>query len=111
LPSRSNEGFLTGVCSRPVVRSEAETMAWSQGVETEKQETVGVFVTDIDNAKIAFTIHPPVIEFKGRRYFFYHHDGSTSLNGMPGAMLTMRKHGTHPLPKLLVKTHKETVTP
>ena len=34
----------------PRVRTEAETMAWSQGVETEKNETVGVYVTDIDNA-------------------------------------------------------------
>jgi len=34
----------------PRVRTEAETMAWSQGVETEKNEKVGVYVTDIDNA-------------------------------------------------------------
>ena len=34
-------------------------------------------------AKVGFTIHPAVIEFKGQWYFFYH-DGSTSLNGMPG---------------------------
>ena len=34
----------------PRVRTEAETMAWSQGVETEKNDTVGVYVTDIDNA-------------------------------------------------------------
>jgi len=33
--------------------------------------------------KAGFTIHPAVIEFKGQWYFFYH-DGSTSLNGMPG---------------------------
>jgi arabinoxylan arabinofuranohydrolase len=34
----------------PYVRIEAETMAWSQGIETEKNETVGIYVTDIDNA-------------------------------------------------------------
>jgi arabinoxylan arabinofuranohydrolase len=34
----------------PRVRTEAETMAWAQGVETQKDETVGVYVTDIDNA-------------------------------------------------------------
>lgn len=34
----------------PRVRTEAETMAWAQGVETQKSETVGVYVTDIDNA-------------------------------------------------------------
>jgi beta-xylosidase len=34
-------------------------------------------------AKAGFTIHPAVIEFKGQWYFFYH-DGSTSLNGLPG---------------------------
>ncbi len=33
--------------------------------------------------KAGFTIHPAVIEFKGQWYFFYH-DGSTSLNGIPG---------------------------
>ncbi|MEN6306986.1 MAG: beta-L-arabinofuranosidase domain-containing protein [Anaerohalosphaeraceae bacterium] len=33
--------------------------------------------------KAGFTIHPSVIEFKGQWYFFYH-DGSTSLNGIPG---------------------------
>ncbi len=35
------------------------------------------------SAKVGFTIHPSVIEFKGQWYFFYH-DGSTSLNDMPG---------------------------
>jgi len=34
----------------PRVRTEAETMAWAQGVETQKNDTVGVYVTDIDNA-------------------------------------------------------------
>jgi hypothetical protein len=34
-------------------------------------------------ARIGFTIHPAVIEFKNQWYFFYH-DGSTGLNGMPG---------------------------
>lgn len=34
-------------------------------------------------AKVGFTIHPAVIEFRGQWYFFYH-DGSTSLNGLPG---------------------------
>ena len=34
-------------------------------------------------AKVGFTIHPAVIEFKGQWYFFYH-DGSVSLNGIPG---------------------------
>jgi beta-xylosidase len=34
-------------------------------------------------AQVGFTIHPAVIEFKGQWYFFYH-DGSTALKGMPG---------------------------
>jgi hypothetical protein len=34
-------------------------------------------------AKFGFTIHPAVIEFKGQWYFFYH-DGSNTLNGIPG---------------------------
>ncbi|MBN1123848.1 MAG: glycoside hydrolase family 127 protein [Sedimentisphaerales bacterium] len=34
-------------------------------------------------AKVGFTIHPAVIEFKGQWYFFYH-DGSTGLNNIPG---------------------------
>ncbi len=34
-------------------------------------------------ARHGFTIHPAVIEFKGRWYFFYH-DGCYSLNGGPG---------------------------
>ncbi|HCE45150.1 MAG TPA: glycoside hydrolase [Lentisphaeria bacterium] len=34
-------------------------------------------------AKLGFTIHPSVIEFKGQWYFFYH-DGSTPLNGKSG---------------------------
>jgi hypothetical protein len=43
--------------------------------------TYGGFVTG--PAKHGFTIHPAVIEFKNRWYFFYH-DGSYSLNGTPG---------------------------
>jgi len=34
-------------------------------------------------AKVGFTIHPAVVEFKGLWYFFYH-DGSSSLNGQTG---------------------------
>jgi hypothetical protein len=34
----------------PRVRTEAETMAWGQGVKTRKEEAVGICVTDIDNA-------------------------------------------------------------
>jgi hypothetical protein len=34
-------------------------------------------------AKVGFTIHPAVVEFKGQWYFFYH-DGSTALNGQEG---------------------------
>lgn len=34
-------------------------------------------------AKHGFTIHPAVIQFKKQWYFFYH-DGSYSLNGLPG---------------------------
>lgn len=34
-------------------------------------------------AKLGFTIHPAVIEFKGQWYFFYH-DGAYALNGTPG---------------------------
>ena len=34
----------------PRTRTEAETMAWGQGIETEKNEAVGVFVTAIDQA-------------------------------------------------------------
>jgi arabinoxylan arabinofuranohydrolase len=33
----------------PFVREEAETMAWESGVETAKNDEVGVYVTDIDN--------------------------------------------------------------
>ncbi|MBN2590789.1 MAG: family 43 glycosylhydrolase [Sedimentisphaerales bacterium] len=33
----------------PRTKIQAETMAWAQGIETEKNETVGVYVTDIDN--------------------------------------------------------------
>lgn len=35
------------------------------------------------SAKVGFTIHPAVIEFKGQWYFFYH-CGSTGINGVPG---------------------------
>ena len=35
------------------------------------------------SAKVGFTIHPSVIEFKGQWYFFYH-DGSTALNEVEG---------------------------
>jgi len=35
------------------------------------------------HAKVGFTIHPAVVEFKGQWYFFYH-DGSTALNGQTG---------------------------
>ncbi len=34
-------------------------------------------------AKVGFTIHPSVIEFKGQWYFFYH-SGSYKINGEPG---------------------------
>lgn len=34
-------------------------------------------------AKYGFTIHPSVIKFKGKWYFFYH-DGSYMLDGQPG---------------------------
>jgi hypothetical protein len=34
----------------PRVKIQAETMAWVQGIETEKNETVGMYVTDIDNS-------------------------------------------------------------
>ena len=34
-------------------------------------------------AKVGFTIHPAVVEFKGQWYFFYH-DGSTALDGQTG---------------------------
>ena len=35
------------------------------------------------SAKVGFTIHPAVIEFKDQWYFFYH-DGSNEINGEPG---------------------------
>ncbi len=35
------------------------------------------------SAKVGFTIHPSVIEFKGQWYFFYH-DGSYRINDEPG---------------------------
>lgn len=34
----------------PLQRTEAETIAWGQGVETAKDSTAGLYVTDIDNA-------------------------------------------------------------
>lgn len=48
--SRSAEGVKPAGTLNPRIRTEAETMAWSQGVETEKNDTVGVYVTDIDSA-------------------------------------------------------------
>lgn len=42
--------------------------------------TYGRFLTGSE--KQGLTIHPAVIEFKNKMYFFYH-DGSNTLNGEP----------------------------
>lgn len=37
------------------------------------------------SAKNSFTIHPGIVDFKGRSYFFYHHAGLT-IDGVKGAL-------------------------
>ena len=46
----SKEGVTKPVGTlNPFIRQEAETMAWELGIETEKNDEAGVYVTDIDN--------------------------------------------------------------
>ncbi len=48
--AHSKEGIVKSLKNlNPFKRTEAETMAWGQGIETAKDSKVGVYVTDIDN--------------------------------------------------------------
>lgn len=48
--SHTKEGITKALQNlNPYQRTEAETMAWEQGVETEKDSIAGVYVTSIDN--------------------------------------------------------------
>jgi arabinoxylan arabinofuranohydrolase len=51
----------------PFNRTEAETMAWEEGIETAKDEMAGIYVTDIDNGDY---IKVRSVDFgKGIKYF------------------------------------------
>lgn len=58
-----------------------EQMAYSTAENIEGPWTYRGFVST--SANHGFTIHPSVVEFKGKWYYFYH-DGSYMLNGEPG---------------------------
>ncbi len=58
-----------------------EQMAYSTAPSIEGPWTYGGFVST--SANHGFTIHPSVIEFKGKWYYIYH-DGSYMQNGEPG---------------------------
>ncbi|MBP5374726.1 MAG: family 43 glycosylhydrolase [Bacteroidaceae bacterium] len=58
-----------------------EQMAYSYAESILGPWTYGGFVST--SANHGFTIHPSVIEFKGKWYYVYH-DGSYSQNGQPG---------------------------
>lgn len=60
---------------------QAEQMCYSTAEKITGPWTYRGFLTG--SAKYGFTIHPAVIEFKNKWYFFYH-DGSNTLNGEPG---------------------------
>lgn len=48
--AHSKAGIVNAVSNlNPFKRIEAETMAWSEGIETAKDEKAGVFITDISN--------------------------------------------------------------
>lgn len=58
-----------------------EQIAYSFAPSLEGPWTYGGLITG--PAKYGFTIHPSVVEFKGKWYFFYH-DGSYMKDGEPG---------------------------
>ena len=58
-----------------------EQMAYSTAESIEGPWTYRGFVST--SANRGFTIHPSVIQFKGKWYYIYH-DGSYNLNGQPG---------------------------
>jgi hypothetical protein len=58
-----------------------EQMAYSYAESIEGPWTYGGFIST--SANHGFTIHPSVIQFKGKWYYIYH-DGSYSQNGGPG---------------------------
>ena len=60
---------------------QAEQIAYSYAKSITDPWTYGGLLTT--SAKYGFTIHPSIIEFKNQWYFFYH-DGSSTLNGTPG---------------------------
>jgi len=46
----TKEGVINGVANlNPYQRTEAETMSWAEGIETDLDNKTGVYVTDIDN--------------------------------------------------------------
>lgn len=48
--AHSKAGVVKAVANlNPYQRTEAETMAWEEGIETASEESVGIYVTDIDN--------------------------------------------------------------
>lgn len=60
---------------------QSEQMAYSMAKSINGPWIYGGLLTS--SAKYGFTIHPSVIEFKGKWYFFYH-DGSYMQGGEPG---------------------------
>lgn len=60
---------------------QSEQMAYSYAESIEGPWTYGGFIST--SANHGFTIHPSVIQFKGKWYYIYH-DGSYSQNGGPG---------------------------
>ncbi len=69
------------VYAADVPGTQPEQICYSTAPKMTGPWTYGGLITG--PAKFGFTIHPAVLEFKGQWYFFYH-DGSTSLTGMPG---------------------------
>lgn len=60
---------------------QSEQMAYSMSKSINGPWIYGGLLTS--SAKHGFTIHPSVIDFKGKWYLFYH-DGSYMINGEPG---------------------------
>lgn len=61
--------------------TQPEQIAYSTASSLEGPWTYGGLLTG--PAKYGFTIHPSIVEFKGKWYFFYH-DGSYMKDGEPG---------------------------
>ena len=74
-------GLYYNVYAADAPGSQAEQICYSTAKKITGPWAYGGFVTG--PAKSGFTIHPAVIEFKKKWYFFYH-DGSYALNGTPG---------------------------